>query len=736
MPIRLHPDPDGEDRRDIAERVREGAADVSRHRLRHPVVQANNGEVATFDKAVASFTKGLEHDADGLVNVGHFATFVAQLNQAAPGNESPFPGTYTSGEPAPFDVPHPSAVQTPGGNVQWRGWESPLAGHTFDLEGPDADAVSMPPAPRLGSAELTSEMAELYAMALLRDVPFDEIEAGSGGSGVVAAATTQAIVDELNKLAWFDGGKVPGGGGPRGRLSQRERRRRRARWGAGPQSVEPATLFRGSPPGAKTGPFISQFLLMGSRARSAAATTPPPPANQGRVFLPQPTPSGLVALSRAGAAGALDAAPPSTDEAKPADGFIQYGAQIINQRVVPHLAKRDYMTDWPSWLAVQNGADLRGQDAYEREDTGLPKLGRFIHTPRDLATFVHFDALYQAYLNTCLLMIGLGVPYDRGLPEGAGHPTRSGFATFGDPHVLTLVTEVATRALKAVRRQKYLIHLRARPEAVAGLATLARAGRGSVLGDAADEAGALERELGSTNIPGWIADLNKATAAGRPANPAWLADPHNVLLPMAFPEGSPMHPSYGAGHATVAGACATVLKAFFEMYTLDEAAHRRGTIRADALDTSGWQALFATPLTFIEGLPPAKRLSSNYRTNADGSELVAAGNLGLTIEGEINKIATNIAIGRDMAGVHYYTDYFESLRMGERVAVGILQEQMLTYREPVTMRFTSFDGDRILLSGSGGTRGRDDALVHVRDANGDRVSAEAWWSRASLEASA
>jgi hypothetical protein len=35
----------------------------------------------------------------------------------------------------------------------------------------------------------------------------------------------------------------------------------------------------------------------------------------------------------------------------------------------------------------------------------------------------------------------------------------------------------------------------------------------------------------------------------------------SFLLPMAFPEGSPTHPSYGAGHATVAGACVTILKA-------------------------------------------------------------------------------------------------------------------------------------------------------------------------------
>jgi len=34
------------------------------------------------------------------------------------------------------------------------------------------------------------------------------------------------------------------------------------------------------------------------------------------------------------------------------------------------------------------------------------------------------------------------------------------------------------------------------------------------------------------------------------------------LLPLAFPEGSPLHPSYGAGHATVAGASVTSSRRF------------------------------------------------------------------------------------------------------------------------------------------------------------------------------
>jgi membrane-associated phospholipid phosphatase len=44
----------------------------------------------------------------------------------------------------------------------------------------------------------------------------------------------------------------------------------------------------------------------------------------------------------------------------------------------------------------------------------------------------------------------------------------------------------------------------------------------------------------------------------------------SYLLPMAFPAGSPLHPSYGSGHATVGGACVTVLKWFFDESTLIE----------------------------------------------------------------------------------------------------------------------------------------------------------------------
>ncbi|HKK74788.1 MAG TPA: hypothetical protein VJ953_06950 [Saprospiraceae bacterium] len=63
--------------------------------------------------------------------------------------------------------------------------------------------------------------------------------------------------------------------------------------------------------------------------------------------------------------------------------------------------------------------------------------------------------------------------------------------------------------------------------------------------------------------------------------------------------------------------------------------------------------------------------------------------------GELNKLASNISIGRDWAGVHYFTDYYESILMGEQIAISILEEQKLTYGENFSMTVTLFGGGSI-----------------------------------------
>ncbi len=131
----------------------------------------------------------------------------------------------------------------------------------------------------------------------------------------------------------------------------------------------------------------------------------------------------------------------------------------------------------------------------------------------------------------------------------------------------------------------------------------------------------------------------------------------SYLLPMAFPEGSPMHPSYGSGHAVVAGACVTILKAFF-----DEG--------------------YILPFAYV----PDNTGTSLIEDSAKGT---------LTVENELNKLAANIVLGRNWSGVHYWSDQMESLRLGEQVALGILEEQKLQYGENFSMTVPLFDGTSV-----------------------------------------
>lgn len=65
----------------------------------------------------------------------------------------------------------------------------------------------------------------------------------------------------------------------------------------------------------------------------------------------------------------------------------------------------------------------------------------------------------------------------------------------------------------------------------------------------------------------------------------------------------------------------------------------------------------------------------------------------LTVGGELNKLAANIALGRDVAGVHWRSDSIEGLKLGEAVAVGILRDLRATCPERFAgFSFTKFDG--------------------------------------------
>ena len=68
----------------------------------------------------------------------------------------------------------------------------------------------------------------------------------------------------------------------------------------------------------------------------------------------------------------------------------------------------------------------------------------------------------------------------------------------------------------------------------------------------------------------------------------------------------------------------------------------------------------------------------------------------ITVGGELNKLAHNIALGRDMAGVHWRSDAEQGLLLGEKVAISVLRDQRHTCNEPFQgFTFTKFDGTTI-----------------------------------------
>ena len=562
--------------------------------LEQPTIHLANGD-EEIPHVPMSFTKGLPHNGDtGLVqNEADFDQFVKGIDSGEPLDfkRTPLgPGTSLV-QPNP-DLSDPRIWSSDRGRETnaVRAWESESAGLAFDLQGPDAQAVTMPPAPKLGSQELIGEMAEVYAQAALRDIPFEDLNAGN--------PRVQQAIDALNNLDWFNC-----------------KNRKYVDLGGDGEVVTGCNIFRGIFRGDLVGPYISQYLLVGNNGINGND------------------------LERG-----VD------------DGFITYGAINIDQRV-RNAIDENYMTTWPEWLDVQNGADFRGQERYDSRRQ--PR--KFIAAPRDLATYVHYDALYEAYLNACLIMLSAGAGFDPGIPfqEPDIRDHQQGFALYGGPHILTLVTEVATRALKAVRYQKFNIHRRCRPE---------------VLGGRMERLAALEGVLDVDTFKNYSA----MDAAFDSSGIYRLVPGRNKLLPMAFVEGSPMHPSYGAGHATVAGACVTILKAFFNHELYFNYGERGGRVTLSFTDEPG---------------------KSAYQSNSTGSALNSIKSEPLTIEGELNKVAANISIGRDWAGVHYYSDYVQSMIMGEEIAIGMLQEQSITYpfADDLSMTLPKFDGSKVLI---------------------------------------
>jgi hypothetical protein len=318
--------------------------------------------------------------------------------------------------------------------------------------------------------------------------------------------------------------------------------------------------------------------------------------------------------------------------------FTPFGAERIDRHAIIGAPDVDYMTTFDQWLTVENGQ-------LPQETSQFDPIRRLMFNGRSISGWVHFDVLFQAYFEACLIMVtqsgntgippaaaqfGLGVPYNAGNPYNYS-PTQVGFGTFGVPMIKALMCEVATRALKAVWFQKWFVHRRLRPEE---------------FGERVDR-----------TLDGIIPYPINEEVLDSQAVQATFDKFGTFFLPQAFPEGCPVHPAYGSGHATVAGACVTIRKAMFD-------------------------GSFVIP--------------NPVMVTPDGLSTVPYDGPPLTVGGELDKHATNVAFGRSHAGVHWRSDADDSLRLGEKVAISILRDMRLTYNEPYPgLTFRTFDGVQI-----------------------------------------
>lgn len=581
-------------------------------------------------RGVGSFHKTLPHNEFGEVDAAAFASFVA----ATRGDGSDFAHVMVGqARQVSANTVHPTASFT-----------NPQAGLATDQLVHSPTSYTMPPAPRVNSNTSAAEMVELYWMAIFRDADIcdfansQKIPAGAAFTipGGLGSITLKDAVDEINDRfenainssivtpsGTIDLPAPPNGDGETDRFILG------VDVPGTSESFKPftaKTLFRLGLPGDDVGPMISQFFL------------------------------------------------------RP----VSFGTQSIDARQRPYKHFQDYLTDFGDWLAVQNSAKDVNNQSYgqsnEFDGSFFEPKERYIATMRDLARFVNKDALHQAYFNAALLLLSGGAKWGTGNPyhnigntivAGSLASREAGFGVLGGPHILALVSEVATRALKVVWQQKWQQHLRLRPEAYGGLVHVQNLGVGGT-----------KRAYG---LPNWI-DNTKAAKIIKETFGTYL-------LPMAFSAGSPTHPAYGAGHATVAGACVTVLKAWFLTFTTDADGKDRpvdfGTLteRADPFGAGAPIKPYCAKRDFSVGADDSCNGVSRVHNR---EEYTASDKNKLTIEGELNKLAQNVAMGRSMGGVHWRVDNTRSLVLGEALAAEMLADITTDANEKPSFTFRSF----------------------------------------------
>lgn len=314
---------------------------------------------------------------------------------------------------------------------------------------------------------------------------------------------------------------------------------------------------------------------------------------------------------------------------------IPLNTQYIPALIRTALPGNDFLTTYDEWLLIQNGGSSGKSIQYD------PRR-RFITTVRDLGEYAHIGG--ASYLGAFQILSsavspdpfasGIGAPLSPTNPYNNYRTQAPGVGSFAAGYFQTLLLLAPSRVIRASYWQKWYVHRRLRPEAYGGLVH--------------------NNLVNNTQYPINSEVLNSKALAQT------FSTFGSYLLPQAYPEAAPTHSSYPGGAAATAGVSVTLLKAFF-----DE--------------------------NFV--IPNPVQPDPNDPTN-----LIPYSGPPLTVGGELNKLATNYAIGRGHGGIHWRSDGAASLVLGEEIAISILRDEKLGYNERFEgYTFTKFDGTKIVV---------------------------------------
>jgi membrane-associated phospholipid phosphatase len=306
----------------------------------------------------------------------------------------------------------------------------------------------------------------------------------------------------------------------------------------------------------------------------------------------------------------------------------------------PYTYACDFIKDVSGFVTLWNGGNVIPDYSPFDIISDYRSEPRVLTTLRDAALYIYRDQIWQPFFTAATILLsqtrvsgGIGVPVGfKFIPRFAGK-----FIDLGPVELFNLLSLTCKLSMDATWLWKWR-QLRVRPEEMAYQVHLKK------------------KTIYGLDICSNVLNNNVLVDVSNNNN-------GNYLLPLAYTIGSPCHPSYPSGHATIAGAMSTVLKAWFNC-------------------DSSMNAVVSIPSpTAVD--PPVIPLGflgfADYESYGGVSPL--------RIDHELDKMASNCSIMRNFAGIHYRSDAYAGLQIGEDVAIAVLTDWVKKYSNDIIFRF-------------------------------------------------